>query len=332
MITSPRKPSEPIDAVITWVNGNSDHHRRRRDDHLAKAPAPLHQNAINPHRWTCNDEILYCLQSICNYAPWTRKIWIVVEDETPDLSSLSDDLRARIDFAFHRDIFAGHGDALPTFNSLAIESLIWRIDGLSEYFMYFNDDVFLTAPLVPGDVFQGSSPVLRGQWVDYSDVACSPELRRDPAHFNHFMQINAARIMGFDATHLFCAAHVVHPLKRSRMEQLFDQHRAAFTNNIQHRFRDLSQFLPQGLHNHACIADQDAVLHEMNDHLHIWSGQGNGGSASDTRMLLHSVTSSEIKFLCVNDLPQLEAVVPEARDWLGQVIGGFPELRIEDAG
>lgn len=321
---------EPIDAVITWVNGNSEDHTRKRYQYLAAARRPLHENAINPHRWICNDEILYCLQSIDNHAPWTRSIWIVVDSETPDLTGLSDELRAKIKFVFHSNIYNEFSAVLPTFNSLSIESMIWRIEGLSERFMYFNDDVFLTAPLVPDDVFHGFAPVLRGKWVDYSEILTSAELRNDPSKFNHVMQLNAASMADFDATKLFSTAHVVHPLRRSVMASLFDKHREAFIDNIGHRFRDLSQFLPQGLHNHACIAAQEVVIHTADDHRHIKSGQGLGSSPAETWSLLHGATNPEIKFLCVNDLPQLEEVVPEARAWLREAIGGFPELSIND--
>ena len=314
----------PIDAVITWVDGSSKKHSRKRQQYLAQAGRALHENAINPHRWACNDEILYCLQSLENNAPWVRIIWIVVDDETPDLRSLSENIRAKIRFVFHPDIFAEFADSLPTFNSLAIESMLWRIEGLSERFMYFNDDVFLAAPLKPTDVFSGSSPILRGKWVDYSEALNGSEVRRDPAKFNHYMQLNAATMMGFEATRLFSSAHVVHPLRRSVMSRLFDQHREAFGKNVAHRFRDLSQFLPQGLHNHACIIAQDAVFETSRDHLHIVSGQGIGQCPTETRSLLQKATSPEIKFLCVNDLPQLEDVVPEAREWISLAIGGFP--------
>ncbi|TDL91465.1 Stealth CR1 domain-containing protein [Meridianimarinicoccus aquatilis] len=317
---------EPIDAVITWVNGSSEAHRSARHKYMVEARRPLHENAINPHRWACNNEILYCLQSIHNFAPWTRNIWIVVDGETPDLSRLSDELRAKVSFVLHRDIFKEFNTVLPTFNSLAIESLIWRIDGLSECFMYFNDDVFLTAPLNPNDVFRDFSPVLRGKWVDYSDILRDPTVRRDPSKFNHYMQLNAASLMGFDESTLFCSAHVVHPLRRSVMARLFVQYSEAFIDNIGHRFRDLSQFLPQGLHNHACILAQDAVIHTVDDHRHIRSGQGLGQSLSETMSLLQSAASPEIKFLCVNDLPKLESVISGVNEWLGQVIGGFPDM------
>lgn len=313
----------PIDAVITWVNGSSDSHRRKRQLHMSQAEAPLHENATNPHRWACDDEILYCLQSIENHAPWVGTIWIVVDEETPDLRSLSDKLRAKVTFVFHHEIFAEFTEFLPTFNSLAIETLLWRIPGLNERFIYFNDDVFLSAPLKPTDVFQGLTPVLRGQWVDYAETLKNPRVRRDPAKFNHYMQLNAARILGFEDTRLFASAHVVHPMLKSVMSRLFDQHKRAFVSNIRHRFRDLSQFLPQGLFSHASIAAQKAVLIRVPDHLHIKSGQGRDSCPTETLSLLGKAANSAFKFLCVNDLPQLELVVPEAREWISLAIGGF---------
>ena len=314
---------DPIDAVITWVDGNTVSHRRERARYIAKVGDPLHENAINPHRWDNNDEILYCLQSIENFAPWIRKIWIVIDSELPNLTSLSDQLRAKVSFVFHRDIFGEFSAVLPTFNSLAIESMIWKIEGLSERFIYFNDDVFLSAPLLTTDVFQGSWPVLRGEWVDYSELLCQSEMRRDPAKFNHFMQINAARMAGFAAKRLYASAHVVHPLRCSVMAELFNKNRSAFIENIKYRFRDLRQFLPQSLHNHACIAAEKAVIHTEDDHLHIVSGQGIGRPTVETLALLQKANSPEIKFLCVNDLSQLETVVPQARELLCRVIGGF---------
>jgi len=314
---------QPIDAVITWVDGSAPEHRKKRDAYMGQSNVPLHENAINPHRWESNDEILFCLQSIANFAPWIRKVWIVVDDETPDLSQVSDDILSKVEFAFHRDIFAGHDYALPTFNSLAIESMLWRIEGLSECFLYFNDDVFLSAPLEPTDVFEGNLPVLRGRWVNYSGLIEDADAQKDPALFNHFMQANAAELCGFEADDLYSAAHVVHPLRRSIMEELFERFPEQFANNIKHRFRDISQFLPQGLHNHACISSGAAVLNMSGDHLHIKSGQGNDRAPIETWKLLQDANKSGIKFLCVNDLPQLEALIPQARVWLGEAIGGF---------
>ena len=315
---------DPIDAVITWVDGGAESHRQKRAGYMAKSQKALHENTINPHRWQCNDEISYCLHSIENHAPWIRKIWIVVDEIAPDLSSLSPSLREKITFSHHSEIFSGFEDFLPTFNSLAIETLLRRINGLAERFIYFNDDVFITAPLEPLDMFEGHMPVLRGRWVDYSTLEHDKNSQSDPAFFNHYMQINAARILGFDASNLFAAAHVAHPFLLSEMANLYADHPQVFRTNSAHKFRDLNQFLPQSLHNHACIVGARAIIQTDIDHLHIYSGQGNVGPVHEVSELLRRVTdTNEVKMLCINDLPQLETLLPDIRSRLAQAVGGL---------
>lgn len=307
-----------IDAVITWVDGDDPAHMAKRWHYQPQSPR--NANAINPHRWACNDELGYCLRSIANHAPWIGRIWIITDAQTPDLSRLPPELVARIAIVDHRTLFAGHESALPTFNSLAIETLLWRIPGLAEHFVYFNDDVFLTGPLVPGDLFRDDAPVLRGNWVDQRAIAADPASRDDPALLHVLTQINAAALAGFGADRMFRAAHVVHPLRRSVLSRLYDQHRPAFVANIRHRFRCVSQFLPQGLHNHACIAAGDAVLHTGEDHLHLRTGAVHDYPLPHVRAYLARALQPQFKFLCVNDLPQVEAVIPDTRDWIERAI------------
>jgi hypothetical protein len=316
---------QAIDAVITWVDGTAPEHLARRLSYMGAAGGDLHENAVNPHRWASADEIYYCLQSIGRFAPWVRRIWIVVEQEGPDLSQLADVIGDKISIVRHAEIFAGFEAALPTFNSLAIETLLWRIDGLAERFLYFNDDVFLTAPLEPQDVFAAEGPVLRGAWSDDRALMSWAGARSDPALFNYFMQVNAAELAGFGAGHYFRAAHVVHPMQRSVMARLFAQHGAAFARNVGPRFRDLDQFLPQGLHNHACLAAQAAVISGAPDHVHIHSGQGVDAARVQMARIAGAEVGAEeaeveVKMLCINDLPQLEQSLPDIRDWLDRVI------------
>ena len=49
----------------------------------------------------------------------------------------------------HKDIFP-NPDHLPTFSSPAIEINMHRIPGLSNRFIYSNDDLFLMRPICPG--------------------------------------------------------------------------------------------------------------------------------------------------------------------------------------
>lgn len=307
-----------IDAVVTWVDGNDPLHLAKRQRYQHEASS--NTNGINPHRWACNDELRYCLRSIANHAPWIARIWIITDAQQPDLSRLPPDLVERITIVDHRTLFAGYENALPTFNSLAIETLLWRIPDLAEHFVYFNDDVFLTGPLATSDVFINGMPVLRGGWVDKSAITADPACRDDPALLNEHTQLNAAALAGFGPDRLFRAAHVAHPLSRSVLARLYDQHQERFAANISHRFRCVSQFLPQGLHNHACIAAGNAVLQTTEDYLHLRTGAVYDYPLPDVQAYLARALQPRFKFLCVNDLPQVETAIPDARDWIERAI------------
>lgn len=282
-----------------------------------------HANGVNPHRWACSDELGYCLNSIANNAPWINRIWIVTDAQAPDLSVLPSSLRSRVTIVDHRVVFQGHEDVLPTFNSLAIETMLWRIPSLAEKFVYFNDDVFLTGILAPNDLFRGAATILRGTFEDHSAVLSSIHGRDDPVLLNKHVQANAAAMLGFGPSRLFSAAHVVHPMRRSVFAKLFDRHREAFLSNIAHRFRDIRQFLPQSLFNHAILAAGTAQIAEADDYLHLRSGAVADFPVVEVRAYLRRALHPGCKFLCVNDLPEVEAAIPETRAWISMAIGGL---------
>jgi hypothetical protein len=310
-----------VDAVITWVDGADPALKRQRDLFLSNAQTPLHDNGINPHRWVCSDELNFCLRSIANNAPWVRRVWIVTDNQIPDLRALPAEFAAKISIVDHRDIFAGFEDLLPTFNSLAIETMLWRIPGLSEHFLYFNDDVFLTAPVEVADFFAANGPVLRGKWTDYSHLADCDESRDEASLLNHYNQINAAGMIGYSADHIFDSAHVVHPMQRSVMAELFETYRDQFVSNAGYRFRCTQQFVVQSLHNHACLAAGNAAILDTRDYLHVAVGAFNTWSVDDVHAYLASAERHDIKFLCINNLPEVERNFPEARLWIEEAIG-----------
>lgn len=316
------KDASPIHAVITWVDGADPDHRRKRAHYQERSDDPLHENAINPHRWGESDEIYFCLNAIHNHAPWINRIWIVVAETGPNFEKIHATLAAKIRIVRHKDIFAGYETALPTFNSIAIESLLWRINGLSERFIYFNDDVFLTAPVLPSDMFESQTPILRGKWVDRSKMTLTSRHAEDPAYLAHYFQINAAKLLGFPQNRLFSTAHVAHPMRKSVLADLFAKFPHEFSKNVRFRFRDISQFLPQGLHNHACIARNQAEYATHKDYIHVKSGKGNKLSDAKLQSYLDGLDDPSIKQVCINDLPQLEKRWPKIRDWVSKAVLG----------
>lgn len=139
--------AHPIDIVYTWVDGADPAWQQRRLAAMdeGRRAAELHWLADNPSRYASHDELRHSLRSVELYADWVRHIFLVTEGHVPDWLRLD---HPKLTVVTHAEIFADPAH-LPTFNSHAIESQLHRIDGLSEHFLYLNDDVFFTAPVRP---------------------------------------------------------------------------------------------------------------------------------------------------------------------------------------
>lgn len=142
--------TEPIDIVYTWVDDRDPAWRQRRAS-VEPTPNGLSTDALHGGRTESRDELRYSLRSLCSYAGWYRRIWLVTDDQRP--SWLAND--PRLTMVSHRDIFSDPS-VLPTFNSHAIESQLHHIDGLAEHFLYLNDDVFIGRPIRPETFFTGT--------------------------------------------------------------------------------------------------------------------------------------------------------------------------------
>lgn len=89
----------------------------------------------------------YSLRSLEKNAPWIRHIFIVTNGQVPTWLDTSN---PKVSIVTHKEIFK-NPKVLPTFSSPSIEMNLHHIRGLSDYFIYFNDDVFLGSPVTPSD-------------------------------------------------------------------------------------------------------------------------------------------------------------------------------------
>lgn len=127
----------PIDVVYTWVDGDDPEWRAKRD-RVARRTTGTTGDGSTPERYLSFDELRYSLRSVWEHVPYVRHIYLVTDGQRP---SWLDPAHPRITLVDHADIFED-ASALPTFNSHAIESQLHHIDGLSDHYLYVNDDVF----------------------------------------------------------------------------------------------------------------------------------------------------------------------------------------------
>ncbi|XP_011302956.1 N-acetylglucosamine-1-phosphotransferase subunits alpha/beta [Fopius arisanus] len=154
----------PIDVVYTWVNGSDP----KFIDNLKKYVPVSNVNSA-ASRFNDKDELRYSLRSLEMYAPWVRHVYIVTNGQIPNWLDMDN---PRMTLVTHNDIFPNKSH-LPTFSSPAIESHIHKIPGLSDKFLYFNDDVLLGSEVWPEDFVTQTSgqKVYLAWWVpDCSDI------------------------------------------------------------------------------------------------------------------------------------------------------------------
>ncbi len=145
-----------IDIVYLWVNGNDPAWRAKKEK-FQKETHHVTEEAINEARFIDNDELKYSLRSIESNAPWIRHIYIVTDNQIPEWLDTGN---PRISIISHAEIMPA--EALPSFSSPAIEWCIDNIPGLSEHFLYANDDTFIGRKASPDFFFTpDGEPIVR---------------------------------------------------------------------------------------------------------------------------------------------------------------------------
>ncbi len=166
---------EPIDVVYTWVDGDDPAYAAVRNEWAAKLGV-----ALNPERDRDNLELLkYSLRSLERHLPWFRNLYIVTaRPQAPAwLKTPGGDSRVRV---VHHDEIFQDPEALPTFNSFAIEHNLPHIPGLSENFLYMNDDHLFGSPMARRDFLTADGRIRLYLEKDVTPAAENLESLPDP--------------------------------------------------------------------------------------------------------------------------------------------------------
>ena len=243
-----------IDIVLPWVDGDDPVLNSRRMSYMNNGAEAKHEDVAGSSRYKSLGEIQYCIASINIFAPFVRKIFIVTDGQDPKLEPYLNKLfpggHIPIEIVDHKVIFKGYEQYLPVFNSRAIETLIWKIPGLSERFILMNDDFLFIRKTTEEDFFRGEKSVCYADWF-FTPWAkflrwIKPTKRgHKPVGFKDSM-LNAIGLIGTPSRFL-CLGHTPRALKKSFYENFYKTNEEALIRNISHKFRHESQFNSQEL-------------------------------------------------------------------------------------
>lgn len=302
-----------IDIVYSWVDGSDPEFRTRRAGMMAQVV--VGEGDAADARIRQIDELKYALRSVHRNAPWIRRIFIATDSRVPHW--LADDPKVTIvRAADHFSDVSG----LPVFNSHAVECQLQHIEGLSEHFLYSNDDMFFARPVRPSMFF---TPAGITRFVEAGTRIGPGGNNERRSGFENAARVNRillARRFGHVLTrHL---EHTPVPLRRSvllEMEQTFPED---FARTRASRFRAATDIsVTNSLYHYYALFTGRAVPQEAAKMRYVQTT-----SHAGLALLDGLARRRNVDFFCLNDGSFPEVAEAERVRTVSEFLEGyFPE-------
>lgn len=256
---------EKIDFVIPWVDGSDQEWLAEKKRYQEEEVTMNTTDDSNTDcRYRPDTELLrFWFRAVENFAPWVNKIHFVTCGQKPGWLNEN---HPKLNLVNHKDYIPTR--YLPTFNANTIEMNLHRLEGLSEKFVFFNDDTILTRPVLPENFFKSEVPVLMTDLRYYKGVGYNNWSR---LIFNDYCLVNKSfdikkviwqnkgkwfnvKKLGLKrATQNFACymvnktlpvglyGHVAFPHLKSTLQEVWDQHPDIMDQAMRHKFREDDQ-------------------------------------------------------------------------------------------
>ena len=298
-----------VDAVYTWVDGadplwlEQKHLLGQKLSGDFSAP----EKGNDAARFRDNDELRYSLRSLERFAPWVRRVHLITADQKPEWLNIE-----RVNLVSHRDIFPADVP-LPVFSTRPIEFCVHRIPGLSEHFIYCNDDFLLGRPLAKNNFFlPDGRPRL---WVvkrskTYMQQLLS-RLDSSASHASSVARSHALIKERYGLSFPFTLRHYPKAMRCSSAAALWEAFPEEITATLNSPFRSPQDLSVTMLYPLFLLAEKTGVSHSINGIRQICDiiackGMAHMGASigdSNARNKMRAIRLLRPKTFCLNDAP-----------------------------
>ncbi len=277
-----------IDIVFSWVDGSSAEFQAQRAKRMQNYI--VGEGDTSPARFRQIDELKYALRSVHMYAPWIRRIFVATDSDRP--AWLADD--PRVTFV-PSEAFFSDTSVLPTHNSQAVESQLHHIPGLSEHFLYSNDDMFFGRPVGPQMFF---SPGGISMFIEASTRIGLGYSDSDRSGFENAARVNRRLLQNrfglMTTRHL---EHAVTPLRKSVMAQMEREFPDEFAATAASAFRASTNIsVTNSLYHYYALMSGSAVV-QKDAKVRYIDTTGVAGLKAMEKLL----PKRAVDFFCLND-------------------------------
>lgn len=306
----------PIDFVLLWVDDSDPEWRALRNQYAPEKKFLIDEGEARYRDW---GTLKYWFRAVEKFTPWVNKIYFVTCGHVPSWLNMDAEKLVHVK---HSDYMPE--EYLPTFSSHPIELNINRIKGLSEHFVYFNDDMFICRS-IPREVFyRDEKPVHQarlhavrpgkiGAIMPHIYLNCTEVINE---HFDMHQVLKKDRDKWFSVRkngiktvmeNAYCSQfkmfpgfkdeHLPVPILKSTMDTIWELNGERLDATCRHRFRDVRD-VSQYVFRYWQLASGNFVpekLSYLGAHYTITS------DSRELDDLCRHVSSGDYRMMCLND-------------------------------
>ena len=284
-----------VDAVYLWVNDQDPKWQEKRAKFRPSAETKV---AASKSRFRQFNVLLTSIQLLGVNAPFIRKVFVVVDDQSPNLDAISGNLPFEIVLVNHSEFMPA--EVLPTFNSRAITAHLHLIPGLSERFLYLNDDVFIARPSNVEDWFDGSRIFVR--FTETRFPALETLAENEVLYRARWKAVSLAKAKGWSVDDRM-PEHAPYPLTKTIMQKLWNEFPAELSETANSRFRTAEAILPELLAFYLAAGNQLSLPAKNQSYKYVPMNE-----ASAIMPLIDlALKPGRFLTLCLNDVSEVAA-------------------------
>lgn len=297
-----------IDFVVPWVDSSDPDWQVDFKKH--KDEAGIYSD-ISDKRYRDWELFKYWFRGVEKYAPWVNKIHLITCGHSPNWLNFN---HPKLNLIKHEDYI--NKQYLPIFSSHPIELNIHRINGLSEHFVYFNDDMFVKAPMSPCLFFKNGIPCDSGVMTALSGSGINRIVMNSTCivnkHFNKRKTMKDKPLKWFNLKYSyellrticllpwegftgFYDYHLPNAFLKSTLQEVWEKEYELVNNTTMRKFRndlDISQYI----FRYWQLAQNN--FHPINKHS---IGDMYRIGVADLDLVIAEIISSKKPIICLND-------------------------------
>lgn len=306
---------DKIDFVIPWVDGNDPHWLEEKNYYWQKKSTEAFVDGNNASRFRDWDNLRYWFRGVEKFTPWVNKIYFVTWGHVPTWLNTN---HPKIKVVKHEDYIPKK--YLPVFQANPIEINFHRIHGLSEKFVYFNDDMFVINHMTENDFFVGDKPremailypltnfenndSFSHMLLSMTGIINSNFSKKQCIKSNFFKWfapcygkslLNNVLMYRYNNISGLLATHVPSSLKKSTMEEVWRKYEQRLWEVTSHKFRDPSD-ITQYIFRYWTIMKGDfepTNIYKYSKEFFLQNG--------NEYELLNVIENQSYKMICIND-------------------------------